>query len=129
MYAAGIVAISDDGKSVRNAELLRKASEYVKFFGIPVISHCEDEDLSKGFVHEGAMSLLSGLDAVPSIAEEIIVMRDMAIARYTGATCTSPISRLREAWTQSPNQKAIRQDHVRHLPPLLFPYRRGDPFL
>ena len=85
MRAAGIVAISDDGRSVRNAELLRKALEYVRFFGIPVISHCEDEDLSKGFVHEGAASLLSGLDAIPSIAEEIIVTRDMAIARYTGA--------------------------------------------
>jgi dihydroorotase len=85
MYAAGIVAVSDDGKSVRNAELLRKAMEYVKLFAIPVISHCEDEDLSKGFVHEGTASLLSGLDAVPSIAEEIIVERDMAIGAYTGA--------------------------------------------
>jgi dihydroorotase len=85
MYAAGIVAVSDDGKSVRNAELLRKAMEYVKLFAIPVISHCEDEDLSKGFVHEGTASLLSGLDGVPSIAEEIIVGRDMAIGAYTGS--------------------------------------------
>ena len=85
MRAAGIVAISDDGRSVRNAALLRKACEYVKLFGMPVISHCEDEDLSKGVVHEGTASLLSGLDAVPSIAEEIIVMRDMAIAAYTGS--------------------------------------------
>jgi len=85
MYAAGIVAVSDDGRSVRNAELLRKAMEYVKLFPIPVISHCEDEDLSKGFVHEGTSSLMSGLDAVPSIAEEIIVGRDMAIAAYTGS--------------------------------------------
>ena len=85
MYAAGIIAISDDGKSVRNAELLRKAMEYVKLFSIPVVSHCEDDDLSKGFVHEGTASLMSGLDAVPSIAEEIIVGRDMAIAAYTGS--------------------------------------------
>ncbi len=85
MYGAGIVAVSDDGKSVRNAGLLRKALEYVKLFGIPVISHCEDEDLSKGYVHEGHASLLSGLAAVPSIAEEIIVRRDMAVARYVGS--------------------------------------------
>ena len=85
MYGAGIVAISDDGRSVRNAELLRKAMEYVKLFAIPVVSHCEDEDLSKGYVNEGAASLLSGLDAVPSIAEEIIVRRDMAIAAYVGS--------------------------------------------
>jgi dihydroorotase len=85
MYRAGIVAISDDGKSVRNAEILRRGLEYVKLFGIPVISHCEDEDLSKGYVHEGAASLLSGLSAIPSIAEEIMVKRDMAIAAYVGS--------------------------------------------
>ncbi len=86
MYEAGIVAISDDGKSVRNAELLRKALEYTKIFNIPVISHCEDPDLSKGYVHEGTVSLLTGLEAVPCIAEEIIVARDIAIARYVGSS-------------------------------------------
>lgn len=85
MFEAGIVAISDDGKSVRNAELLRKALEYTKTFCIPVISHCEDPDLSKGYVHEGSVSLVTGLDAVPSIAEEIIVARDIAIAEYVGS--------------------------------------------
>lgn len=85
MYEAGIVALSDDGRSVRNAELLRKALEYAKLFSLPVISHCEDEDLSKGFVNEGYASLLSGLDATPSIAEEVIVQRDIAIARYLGS--------------------------------------------
>jgi len=85
MYEAGIVAISDDGKSVKNAELLRKALEYARLFAIPAISHCEDEDLSKGYVHEGHASLLSGLEANPSIAEEIIVRRDIAIAEYVGS--------------------------------------------
>ncbi len=82
MYDAGIIAVSDDGKSVRNAELLRKAMEYTKLFDIPVVSHCEDEDLSKGFINEGRASIISGLDAVPAIAEEIIVKRDMALAEY-----------------------------------------------
>jgi dihydroorotase len=82
---AGIVAISDDGKSVRNSAILTKALEYSKLFGVPVISHCEDDDLSKGFVHEGRASLLSGLDAVPAIAEEIIVRRDITIASYVNA--------------------------------------------
>jgi dihydroorotase len=85
MFRAGIVAVSDDGKSVKNPELLRKALEYVKLFDIPVVSHCEDPDLAKGYVHEGSASLLSGLLAVPSIAEEIIVARDMAIAAYVGS--------------------------------------------
>ena len=85
MYSAGIIAISDDGKSVKNADLLKKAFEYALLFDIPVISHCEDEDLSKGYVHEGHASLISGLDVIPSIAEEVIVRRDIAIAQYAGA--------------------------------------------
>ncbi|MEN6616379.1 MAG: dihydroorotase [Syntrophorhabdus sp.] len=82
MFNAGIAALSDDGKSVRNAGLLRKALEYAKIFKLPVISHCEDDTLSEGFVHEGISSLLNGLEAIPAIAEEIIVQRDITIARY-----------------------------------------------
>lgn len=85
LYEAGIVAISDDGKSVKNSALLVKALEYSQLFGIPVISHCEDEDLSKGYVHEGKASVLSGLDAIPAIAEELIVSRDIALANYANA--------------------------------------------
>lgn len=82
MFEAGIVAISDDGRSVRGAGLMRKALEYAKIFKLPVISHCEDETLSGGFVHEGRASLLTGLDGIPAIAEELIAARDIAIARY-----------------------------------------------
>lgn len=85
LYEAGAIAISDDGKSVRNSAILEKALEYARLFNIPVISHCEDEDLSKGYVHEGRASLFSGLDAVPSIAEELIVQRDITLARYVNA--------------------------------------------
>lgn len=85
LFEAGIVAISDDGKSVKNSAILGKALEYSRLFGIPVISHCEDEDLAKGYVHEGRASLLSGLDTVPRIAEELIVRRDIAIAEYVNA--------------------------------------------
>ena len=85
MFEAGIVAISDDGRSVRSAGLLRKALEYTKIFRIPVISHCEEETLSGGFIHEGVASLQSGLEAVPAIAEELIVERDISIARYVDA--------------------------------------------
>jgi len=85
MYEAGVVALSDDGKSVKDAGLLKKAMEYSMIFGLPIISHCEDETLAKGYVHEGLSSLMSGLEATPSIAEEIIVERDIAVARYVGA--------------------------------------------
>jgi dihydroorotase len=82
MRQAGAVAISDDGRSVKNSRLFLKALEYARLFRLAVICHCEDEDLSGGVVHEGSASLFSGLDAVPSIAEEIMVRRDIAIARY-----------------------------------------------
>lgn len=85
MFSAGIIALSDDGKSVRNAGLMRKALEYAKIFKLPVISHCEDDTLSGGFIHEGTSSLLNGLEGIPAIAEEIMVLRDIAIARYVDA--------------------------------------------
>ncbi len=82
MHQAGAIAVSDDGKSVMNANLLLKAMEYARLFNMPVISHCEDESLARGVVHEGSVSLLSGLDATPALAEEIIAARDVALARY-----------------------------------------------
>jgi len=85
MFSAGIIAISDDGKSVKNADLLKKALEYALLFNIPLISHCEDENLAQGYVHEGHASLFSGLDTIPSIAEEVVVKRDITIAQYVGA--------------------------------------------
>ncbi len=85
MFQAGIVAISDDGKSVKNAGLLRRALEYARIFAIPAISHCEDTYLASGYVHEGEASVLSGLEASPALAEEIIVTRDIALARYTSS--------------------------------------------
>lgn len=82
MREAGIIAISDDGKSVQNANLFLKAMEYAKLFNLAVICHCEDDTLAQGFVHEGSASLLSGLDATPALAEEIIARRDIALAQY-----------------------------------------------
>jgi dihydroorotase len=82
MRDAGVIAISDDGKSVKNASLFLKAMEYAKLFNLAVICHCEDDTLAQGVVHEGSASLLSGLDATPALAEEIIASRDIALARY-----------------------------------------------
>lgn len=85
MHASGAIAISDDGKSVANAQLFLKAMEYARLFNLAIICHCEEETLSHGFVHEGHASLFSGLDAVPSIAEEIIARRDIALAEYVSS--------------------------------------------
>lgn len=83
---AGCVAISDDGQPVVNAELMRRAMEYTSMFNLPVISHCEDLNLSAGGVmHEGLISTELGLKGIPSVAEEVVVARDVTLAEMTGA--------------------------------------------
>jgi len=86
MKAAGAVAVSDDGRPVPNAGIMRRAMQYAKDFDLPVIDHCEDKSLSSGGVmHEGKISLLLGLKGMPALAEEIDVVRDILLAKETGA--------------------------------------------
>ncbi len=86
MKAAGAVAVSDDGQPVPNAGMMRRAMEYAKDFDLPVIDHCEDKSLSSGGVmHEGKISLLLGLKGMPALAEEIDAVRDILLAKETGA--------------------------------------------
>ncbi len=81
---AGAVAISDDGKPVSNAEVMRRALEYSKMFDIPVIDHCQDLSLSKdGVMNESFTSTLLGLKGIPALAEEIMVARNIKLAAYT----------------------------------------------
>lgn len=85
MAEAGCVAFSDDGRPVANAEVMRRALEYAKTFGLAVISHCEEASLSAGGVmHEGEVSTRLGLKGIPAAAEEVMVARDIALARLTG---------------------------------------------
>jgi len=82
---AGAVAVSDDGRPVTSSELMRRAIEYARFFNLPVISHCEDLDLSNGGVmHEGAISTRLGLHGIPAASEEVMVAREILLARLTG---------------------------------------------
>jgi dihydroorotase len=86
MKAAGAVAVSDDGRPVPNAGIMRRAMQYAKDFDLPVIDHCEDKSLSSGGVmHEGKISLLLGLKGVPALAEDIDAVRDILLAKETGA--------------------------------------------
>jgi dihydroorotase len=83
---AGAVAFSDDGRSVMNASLMRRALEYASSLGIPVIAHCEEKNLSAGGVmHEGAVAAELGLAGIPSVAEDVMVARDLLLAEFTGA--------------------------------------------
>ncbi len=85
MVAAGAVAVSDDGKPVATAHLMRTALEYAQTFGIPVIDHCEDHSLTAGSaMHEGLVSARLGLKGWPRSAEDVVVARDLALAELTG---------------------------------------------
>ena len=85
LHAAGCVAISDDGRPVMNAAIMRRAMEYSKIFDIPVISHCEECTLSdQGAMNEGFVSTELGLRGIPAAAEEVMVSRDIALAGLTG---------------------------------------------
>jgi len=84
LRAAGVVAVSDDGEPVMNAEIMRRALEYVKYFDLPVISHCEDKNLSQsGDMHEGYASTRLGLAGIPAAAEDVMVGRDILLAEMT----------------------------------------------
>jgi dihydroorotase len=86
MKAAGAVAVSDDGRPVPTAGMMRRAMEYAKDFNLPVVDHCEDKSLSSGGVmHEGRISLLLGLKGMPALAEDLDAVRDILLAKETGA--------------------------------------------
>ena len=85
MKEAGIIAVSDDGRPVESASIMRRALEYASTFSLPVISHCEDKNLaSSGVMNEGALSSQLGLAGIPSLTEEIMVSRDVLLSQYTG---------------------------------------------
>jgi dihydroorotase len=85
MVGAGAVAVSDDGKPVVSAQLMRTALEYARTFGIPVADHCEEPTLAaNGAMNEGIVSARLGLKGIPSEAEEIMAIRDILLARRTG---------------------------------------------
>lgn len=86
MKEAGICAISEDGRSVLNAGLLKKAMIYAKMFELPILSHCEDDSLAgSGCMNAGDTATILGLKGIPDEAEEIIVARDILLAEKTGA--------------------------------------------
>jgi dihydroorotase len=108
MREAGIVALSDDGSPIRDAEILRLVMEYARRFNLPVIDHCEDLDTSKGGVaHEGKTGTRMGLRGIPCVSESVMVARDVLMAQWLKApihiahvSCRSSVEILRWAKTQ-----------------------------
>jgi len=85
LVEAGAVAFSDDGSPVVDSEIMRRALEYTSMLGVPVIDHCEDLSLSRnGVMNESFVSTELGLPGIPNISEEVVVARDLLLAKYTG---------------------------------------------
>ena len=84
--AAGCVAFTDDGRPVATALLMRRALEYARMLGVPIVNHCEDPSLKgDGVAHEGYIASQLGLRGIPGEAESIMVERDISLAELTGA--------------------------------------------
>jgi dihydroorotase len=82
---AGCVAVSDDGMTVTNGAIMRRALEYSRTFDLPVITHAEDPQIAgPGVMNEGTVSTMLGLTGIPSAAEDAIVARDIQLAEFTG---------------------------------------------
>jgi dihydroorotase len=82
---AGVVALTDDGKCIQNNELMRRACDYARMFGLPVMDHCQDYGLvTDGVMHEGHYSMMLGLRGWPAAGEEMIVARNILLAEQTG---------------------------------------------
>jgi len=82
---AGCVALSDDGKPVASARMMRRALEYAKAFGLTLIDHCEEPSLFEGScMNEGPVATLLGLRGTPTVGESLIVERDIQLAELTG---------------------------------------------
>lgn len=86
MARAGAVAFSDDGRPVADAGVLRRAMEYARAIGLPILDHAEDPGLTgRGVMHEGPVSLTLGLPGIPAASEVVAVQRDVTLAAFTGA--------------------------------------------
>jgi dihydroorotase len=85
MRQAGCVALTDDGRPVATALLMRRALEYARMFDMPIIEHCEEQTLKgDGVAHEGFQASTLGLRGIPGQAESIMALRDISLAELTG---------------------------------------------
>lgn len=132
LSAAKVRLFSDDGDPVPTAALLRRALEYSRSFDGVIVEHAEDPSLRDGLMHEGAVSALLGLRGIPAEAEEICVLRDVALARLTGGrlhiahiSTSGGVEAVRRAKAQglrvtcevTPHHLALTDDSVRSFDP------------
>ena len=92
-FGEGAVAFSDDGRPVMRSDVMRRALEYARQFNVPIISHCEDLNLSAGgAMNEGIVSTEIGLPGIPALSEEVMVGRDILLAREYGRVHIAHVS-------------------------------------
>ncbi len=116
---AGVVALSDDGHPVVDGKVLSVALECASMYGLPIISHCEDTDLTEGgCMNEGAVSVELGLSGMPCTAEGIMVARDIMLAKMTGGrlhiahvSCARSVELIRSAKQVGVNVTAETAPH------------------
>ena len=122
MHAAGVRVFTDDGLTVADAGLLRRAMEYMASRPGVIAQHAEDPGLSRqGHMHEGSVSSLLGIAGLPSVAETTIVARDIALVELTGAayhvqhvSCAATVELVREAKTKGlPVTAEVAPHHLR----------------
>lgn len=102
---AGVVGLSDDGRGVQSAEVMRRALEYARPFDLPLIQHCQDESLAgEGVMHEGLISTTLGFRGMPWTAEAVMLARDLLLLEQTGGrlhvahlSCRQSVELVREA--------------------------------
>jgi len=105
----GAVGVSDDGFPVSNSEVMRRAMEYARYYDLVVISHCEDVNLSRGgVIHEGVVSTQMGLQGMPGASEEIMVQREISLAKLTG--CPVHIAHVSTAGSVEMIKRAKEED-------------------
>ena len=111
LASAGCVAFSDDGRPVSTALMMRRALEYSRIFGRPVIDHCEDLVLSnRGVMNEGSVSAELGLAGIPNASEEVSIARDLSVLELAGG-------RLHVAHLSTAGGvRLVREAKRRHLP-------------
>ncbi|HWQ89579.1 MAG TPA: dihydroorotase [Desulfitobacteriaceae bacterium] len=119
LAAGGVVGFSDDGHGIQNADIMRLALEYAKLSGLPIISHCEDDDLAaKGVMHKGLVSARLGLRGIPSCAESVMVARDLMLAEESSGvlhlahiSCRQSVDLIRQAKKKGVNVTAEVNPH------------------
>ena len=127
LKAAGAVALSDDGVPIVNNQLMRKALEYAKGFGLTIVTHCEYPDLiANGVMNEGPFATRLGLAGSPNAVESMMVMRDIALCELTGSPVHIAHISTREAVRGRPgSQSQGCQGNGRDGTPLFYPHRRS----